>query len=284
MIEGRPSNTAFQVAAARAAHMRFDPKPPLLNDIHAEALLDAEGLEMIEGYADGGPWIMLENRFFLPLRARFVEDQLAKAYARGVRQFVILGAGLDSFAWRQPPGISELRLYEVDHPSTQSWKMNRLKELGWTTPNNTSLVPCDFEGQSTSEALARTDFDPTKPCVVSWMGVIYYLNRDTAESSLRDLAKLMAPTSELIFDSMLPWDMLPERYQIIRKAMAEYLNGAGEPQINRYEPTELVQAVEAAGFAKAEILHPADLVTRYLDPSQLTLEIPERFRLAVATR
>jgi len=79
MIEGRPSNTAFQVAAARAAHLRFDPKPPLLNDIHAEALLDVEGLAMIEGYADGGAWIMLENRFFLPLRARFVEGSASSA-------------------------------------------------------------------------------------------------------------------------------------------------------------------------------------------------------------
>ena len=283
MLDGRPSNTAFQVAAARAAHLRFDPEP-LLEDVHAEALLDEEGRAMVDGYADGGPWIMLENRFFLPLRARFAEDRLIEAYARDVRQFVILGAGLDSFAWRQPAGIEELNIYEVDHPSTQSWKIKRLEELGWATPTNTTLVPCDFEHQSTSEALSPTQFDPSKPCVVSWMGVIYYLGRDVAEAALRDLAGLMAPSSQLLFDAMLPWDLLPERYQIIRKAMAEYLNGAGEPQINRYSPDELTDAIRTAGFAKAEVFHPKDLVSLYLDPIRLTLEIPERFRLAVATR
>jgi methyltransferase (TIGR00027 family) len=117
MIEDRPSETALEVAAARAAHLRFDPDPHLLEDVHAESLLDEEGRALIPRYGDDGPWILKENRLFLPLRARFAEDRLAEAHARGCRQLVILGAGLDSFAWRQPEGLADLRIYEVDHPA-----------------------------------------------------------------------------------------------------------------------------------------------------------------------
>lgn len=284
MLEGRPSNTAFQVAAARAAHLKYDPAPHLLEDIHAEAMLDDESRSMIEGYGDEAPWILLENRLFLPLRARFVEDRLVEAYARGIRQFVILGAGLDSFAWRQPEGLPDLRVFEVDHPDTQRWKANRLESLGWPVPTNTRLVECDFEHSMASEALSRTDFDPSAPAVVSWMGVVYYLERPTANRAMADLAGLLAEGSEVVFDAMLPWDALPPRYHEIREAMAKYLKGAGEPQINRYLPDEILSAVEESGFTQATHAKIDELLSTYVTPAGTHLPLSERFMLVVATR
>src|SRR5262245_20416371 len=153
MDEGKPSMTAMQVAACRAAHLRFDPPPHLLEDRIAEPLLgqDAEGL--IGLYADGGHWILQENRLFVPFRARYAEEVAAAAYQKGVRQVVVLGAGLDSFGLRRPAELSELRVIEVDHPATQRWKRQRLAEIALPLPDSLSFVECDFETTSVSSAL-----------------------------------------------------------------------------------------------------------------------------------
>ncbi len=283
MIEGRPSDTAIQVAAAREAHRRFDEGPPLLDDVHALSFLDDEGLAVIDSYSDEATWILLENRLFLPLRARLVEDRLAEAYTRGIRQYVILGAGLDSYAWRQPEGSEALRIYEVDHPSTQKWKVDRLAQLGWPVPDNTRMVACDFEVTTAAEALAATDFDPSEPAIVSWMGVIYYLERATADAAMAGLAGILAPGSELVFDVMLPWEAMPERYHEIREQMVAWLKGAGEPQKNRYRPEELAGAAQDAGFGETEVIDVPTLYARYRpDPPKAPLT--ERFFLAIAQR
>jgi len=285
VIEGRPSTTAFQVAAARAAHLRFDPAPHILEDRLAESLLDDEGRAMIDLYANGGPWILLENRLFLSLRARFAEDRFTRLYAQGLRQLVILGAGLDTFAWRRPDALEGIRIYEVDHPSTQSWKRARLEELGWPIPADTRLVPCDFERQTASEVLRDAGFDPTRPALVSWMGVLYYLTPPAARSALQDLATLLSTGSEVVFDGMLPWEALPERYHVLRDEMAAYLKDAGEPQINRHTPDALVEALHEAGFGEAEVIARESLVREYVDPSGAhALPYPDRFLLAVARR
>ncbi|MEM9174296.1 MAG: class I SAM-dependent methyltransferase [Myxococcota bacterium] len=283
MIEGRPSDTAIQVAAAREAHRRYDEGPPLLDDVHAAALLDAAGRDVIASYADEAPWILLENRIFLPLRARLVEDRLAEAYARGVRQYVILGAGLDSYAWRRPDDQDALRIYEIDHPATRQWKIDRLTELGWPVPRDLRMVPCDFETRSATEALATTDFDPGLPTVVSWMGVIYYLERPTATAALAEIAALLAPGSELVFDFMLPWETMPPRYHAIRERMNAWLKGAGEPQKNRYTPEEMVEAASAAGFDDGEVLDVPSLYARYTAREPKT-PLTERFFVAIAKR
>ena len=284
MIEGRPSDTAFQVAAARAAHLRFDPPPHILEDTRAEALLDDEGRAMIPLYDHDGPWIMQENRIFLATRARFVEDRIAEAFAAGVRQVVILGAGLDTFAWRRPPSLDGLAVYEIDHPSTQAWKRARIESIGWAIPEDTTLVPCDFERQRAMQALRGTGFDPRRPAIVSWMGVVYYLERETADAAMRDLADGLAPGSEVVFDAMFPWDRLPERYHALRAEMAKYLKGAGEPQINRYAPDELASAIRSAGFSHGRIIERDALVRDLVEPSGADAPFSDRFMLAVATR
>jgi methyltransferase (TIGR00027 family) len=282
VIDDGPSSTALQVAAARAAHIRFDSPPHLLEDSLAVDLLGAEATEMIDRYGDDGPWILIENRLFIPLRARYVEDRLRLAHARGVRQFVILGAGLDSFAFRQPPDLDGLRIFEVDHPSMQQWKRDRLEALGWAIPDNVHYVPCDFEKHRVSEVLRPALFEPSQPAVVSWMGVVYYLEKATVESSLRDLSSILAQGSEVVFDMMRPWDELPRRYEEVRIAMSEYLSGAGEPQINRYRRDEIVHVVANAGFTSSLIEDREDITTRYLTPIGTQIPLSERFRLVIA--
>lgn len=246
-------------------------------------MLGETGPTAVEAYGNEAPWILLENRLFLPLRARLVEDRLAQAYARGVRQYVILGAGLDSYVWRQPESQRALRIFEVDHPSTQQWKVDRLAGLGWPLPANARMVACDFEGMTASEALATTDFDPTRPTLVSWMGVIYYLERETAGAAMADLATILAPGSELVFDVMLPWDAMPERYHAIREQMIAWLKGAGEPQKNRYLPEDLVEAATAAGFERTEVIDVPLLYARYSSEPP-TAPLTERFFLAISKR
>jgi methyltransferase (TIGR00027 family) len=158
----KPSWTAMQVAACRAAHLRFDPAPHWLEDRFAEPLLGADAEALIGLYANGGHWILQENRHFLPFRARFAEDLVGEAYCAGVRQLVVLGAGLDSFALRRPAALSELSVIEVDHPATQRWKCFRLDRLGIATPAHLSFVECDFA--KTSVSTARGARSPSSPC------------------------------------------------------------------------------------------------------------------------
>jgi len=282
MIEGRPSDTALQVAASRAAHLRFDPAPHLLDDRQAADLLGPEAIALVDGYGNDGPWVLHENRLFIPLRARYVEDRMREGYARGVRQFIILGAGLDSFVFRQPAQLSDLRVFEIDHPSMQSWKQARLDALGWMVPDNARYVPCDFEKSRVSEVLAQTDFDPSQPAIVSWMGVVYYLEKTTVDEALRDLASILAAGSEVVFDVMRPWDELPERYEEIRAAMAKYLSGAGEPHVNRYRREEIVQTIRDAGFGEALVEEREEIEHRYLTPLETSIPLSHRFRLVVA--
>lgn len=284
MIEGRPSDTALQVAASRAAHLRFDPEPHLLEDVQAESLLGADAARLIERSSNEAPWILRENRLFIPLRARYAEDRLAEAYARGVRQLLLLGAGLDSFVFRQPAELAGLRSFEVDHPSMQAWKRARIEALGWTLPPSARLVPCDFERQSVSDALADSDFDPARPALVSWMGVTYYLERTTTDAALRDLCDMLAAGSEVVFDVMRPWDELPERYAEVRAQMLQYLQGAGEPQVNRYRAEEILRAIHDAGFDEGRIEPREALVARYLAPLASDVPLSHRFHLVTARK
>lgn len=284
MQEGQPSQTALQVAACRAAHLRYDPPPHLLEDRIAERLLGDDAEKLIGSYANEAPWILLENRLFLPFRARYAEELVAQAYREGVRQLVVLGAGLDSFALRRPASLGDLRVYEVDHPATQRWKRNRLSELGDPLPDFLTFVECDFETSSLTTALHTTPFRRDEPAVVSWLGVVYYLNEDTVRRALLELARLLAPGSSVVLDYQFPMEDLPQRYRDIFERQSAFLKGAGEPQINRYRPDALRAEILAAGFASAELPEREELERRYFAPLASKIPMAERFGMAIARR
>jgi methyltransferase (TIGR00027 family) len=282
--EGKPSFTAMQVAACRAAHLRFDPAPHLLEDRFAEPLIGTDGEGLIGLYADGGHWILRENRLFIPFRARYAEELVAEAYRAGVRQLVVLGAGLDTFGLRRPASQPDLRVIEVDHPATQRWKRQRLAELAFPLPDSLSFVECDFETTSVTSALRGTSFRSDAPAVVSWMGVVYYLAKETVSRALAELAQLLSPGSAVVLDYQFPLEGLPQRYREVVAAMTTVLDRVGEPQANRYLPDELRDELIAAGFARAELPTRDELYRRYFEPLASPIPMSERFGIAVAWR
>lgn len=284
MIAGEPSRTAKIVAATRAAHLRYDPPPHLLEDPIGARLLGDEAEALIAMHADGAPWILLENRLFLPFRGRFAEDLIERAYADGVRQLVILGAGLDTFAWRRPARLAGLRIFEVDHPATQGWKRAQLAALGLEPPEGLAFVECDFETRSVPESLAATDYRGDLPAIVTWMGVVYYLPKSTVERALAELAGLLAPGSAVVLDYQLPLETLSQRYRDVFPQQSAFLSNAGEPQVNRYRPEELAETARAAGFGRVELPTRRALFERYFAPLASKIPMAERFGLAIAWR
>ncbi len=282
MNDGEPSQTALQVAAARAAHLRFDPPPHLLEDRFAELLLGADAERSISAYGDDAPWILLENRLFLPFRARYAEDLVADAHGEGVRQLVVLGAGLDSFALRRPSALADLRVFEVDHPATQRWKRRRLEAIGDPLPDGLDFVECDFETTSLSDALRETDFHADAPAIVSWLGVVYYLSKETTARALAELRGLLAPGSAVVLDYQFPMESLPQRYRDVFAQQSAWLKGAGEPQVNRYRPEALQAVLIEAGFEQAELPERGALEARYFAAIGSKIRMAERFGMAVA--
>jgi len=284
MLEGQPSHTALHVAAARAAHLRFDPAPHLLADRQAEGLLGESHAPMIDLYGNDGYWLLRENRLYVPLRARWVEDRLRDAFARGVRRYVILGAGLDSFALRQPEELSGLEIIEVDHPATQRWKRARLAALGWATPANLTWLECDFERERVSDALARVGFASATAAVVSWMGVVYYLDRSTACQTLVELRGVLGGGSEVLMDYLHPYEDLSPRYHELAQTLGNYLKQVGEPHKTRLRAHEIEHDILAAGYERAITVQRDEVERRYLASLHTDVPLSERFGLAVAVR
>ncbi|MFK7894682.1 MAG: class I SAM-dependent methyltransferase [Myxococcota bacterium] len=282
MIDHKLSFTAIHVAATRAAHLRFDAAPHLLNDHPALALIGAEYESLVDQLSDEAHWVLRENRLFIPLRARWAEDRLRNAFASGVRQYVILGAGMDSFAFRQPDGFEALSIIEIDHPATQTWKQDRIEQLGWPAPSNLQLIACDFEKTSMLEALDLARFDRDKPAFFSWMGVTYYLERPLAQSALSELSRVLAPGSEVVFDFLRPYGDLAERYQELEALSGQYLKNKGEPHVNKLRDHDVRSDVASAGFPRIEIETEETLRERYDDLMPTSIGLSERFGLAAA--
>src|SRR5580704_861454 len=188
MIEARPSRTALRVAMRRAAHQIFD-HPRVLDDPIAMPIIGPRAAEKLraENPAAFGKY-GLSIRAFMVARSRYAEDALARSIARGAGQYVILGAGLDTFAYRSPYAESALRVFEMDYPATQEWKRRNLKEAEIAIPASVTYAPVDFEHQTLAEGLRLAGFDATRPTFFSWLGVTMYLTDDAITSSLRLIA------------------------------------------------------------------------------------------------
>jgi methyltransferase (TIGR00027 family) len=260
MQAGRPSSTAESAAMLRAAHQLLD-QPRVLDDAIALRLVGPAGEARLRANLPALDTPARRHlRAFMAARSRHAEEELRDACARGVRQYVVLGAGLDSFAYRNPfPG---LRVFEVDHPDTQAWKRGRLAEVGIAPPASLTFVAVDLERARLAPALAAGGFDIAAPACVAWLGVTPYLTREAIFGILADLSHL-APGSAVVFEYLVPRSEVSTRIQAGVAAMAARASARGEPWLSSFAPAELAGELTRLGFAPVEDLGPDEIVTRY---------------------
>lgn len=256
-----PDSTAVRVALWRAMHVLVDAPPHLFEDYVGLKLVAPDG--DWRNRPDMDPAFTRPFRASILARARFVEDLVVEQARRGVAQYVILGAGLDTFSQRRPDIASGFTVFEVDRPGPQIWKRRRLTELGFGVPDWLRFVPVDFEGGgSWHEKLIAAGFDARRPAVVASIGVSMYLTKDAIASTLRQIAAL-APGSTLAMTFLLPLELAdPE----IRPGLEMAVKGArasGTPFLSFFAPSEILALAHEAGFRAAQHVSAADLARRY---------------------
>ncbi len=256
-----PESTAVRVALWRAMHVQIDPSPHVLEDeIGLQLAAPDEGWR---ARPDMDPHFTSSFRASIVGRARFIEDLVIEQASRGVGQYVILGAGLDTFAQRKPGSVSALEVFEVDQPSPQAWKRQRLIELGFGIPDWLRFVPVNFEaGDVWWDRLALAGFDPTRPAVVASAGVSMYLSMEAITATLRQVAAL-APGSTFAMTFLMPLELAdPE----VRPGLEMAVKGArasGTPFISFFTPSEMLALAREAGFREARHVSTAMLAERY---------------------
>jgi len=246
-------------AACRAAHLIVDRAPHIFADTVAERLLGSRADELISYHRAHGDHVVLAGaRAQVTVRAAVTEARLADAAERGTNQYVILGAGLDTFAYRSPVA-ARVRVFEVDQPATQYWKRDRLATDGIESRGTVHYVPLDFEAGALVPALVAAGFDVTRPAFVSWLGVTMYLSGSAIDGTLQTLGSL-APGSEIVADYMLPEgdrDAAGETYaSMVAPVAAEH----GEPWLSCLAPDDVTTRLAAAGFTEVEHVEQANAV------------------------
>ncbi|MEP7049522.1 MAG: class I SAM-dependent methyltransferase [Pseudomonadota bacterium] len=255
-----PENTAERVALWRALHLEADAPPHVLED--------RIGLQLVAPSSD---WRSRQDmspftapfRASIVARARFIEDLVTEQSAQAVEQYVILGAGLDTFAQRRPEIASKMRVFEIDQPGPQAWKRQRLVELGFGVPPFLRLVPVDFEaGDGWWERLAESGFDVHQPAVVASTGVSMYLTREAITATLRQVATL-APGSTLAMTFMLPIELAEPAFRIGIERAAAGARANGTPFISFFLPEEILALARECGFERVQHVSAASLADRY---------------------
>jgi methyltransferase (TIGR00027 family) len=258
---GIPDSTAVRVALWRALHVEVDAPPHVLEDTVGLKLAAPD-----EGWRLRGDMHPEGTRMFrasIVARARFIEDLVAEQSARSVDQYVLLGAGLDTFVQRRPELASQLRVFEIDQPGTQAWKRQRLVELGYGIPDGLKLVPVDFEaGESWRQKLVAAGFDTGRPAVVTSTGVSMYLTREAIMALLRDAAAF-APGSIFAMSFLLPLEMSEPAVRPGMEMAAKGARASGTPFISFFRPAEIMAMAREAGFRDVRHVSAADLAERY---------------------
>lgn len=249
MIPARPSHTALRTALKRAAHQLLDAPIvfadplalPILGPVQEAALRVDPGQFERSKLA---PYL----RALLAVRSRVAEETLAQCVAAGAGQYVILGAGLDTFAFRNSYPLQALRIFEVDHPATQAWKREQLEQAGIPLPGNLTFVPVDFEEQGLSQELLRAGLDPEAGAFFSWLGVMPYLQPAAARATLRAIAGLSGRIGGVVFDYAIPGSALGLIQRLLFKLIAARVKAAGEPWLTFCYPSDLAQELSGMGF------------------------------------
>jgi methyltransferase (TIGR00027 family) len=256
-----PESTAVRVALWRAIHAAFDPPPHVIEDEIGLRLAAPD-----PGWRDRPDMHPEGTRMFrasIVARARFIEDLVAAQVARGTRQYVILGAGLDTFAQRKPEIASRLDIFEIDQPGPQAWKQQRLTALGFGVPAWLHFVPVDFEaGDAWWHKLAAAGFDSTRPAVVASSGVSMYLTKDAIAATLRQVAGA-ASGSTLVMSFMLPFELADPDVRPWLELAAKGAQASGTPFVSSFTPAEMMALARDAGFRDVRHVSAADLAARY---------------------
>lgn len=265
MHSRRPSRTALAAARHRAAHQVIE-QGCIFSDPLAMRILGEDSETVIrqaEKRASGR-----RIRIFVAVRMRFAEDALAKAVGHGVRQLVILGAGLDTYAYRSPFGDC-LRIFEVDHPATQAWKRQRLAEAAIPLPNWLTFVPLDFEHESLPDRLLSAGFNPEQQAFFTWLGVVPYLTEPAVSSTLSYIASL-PNGSHVVFDYSNPPASYSQRMLISHNKRASRVAKLGEPFVSHFETEKLHNKLRTLGYVHIEDLGPPQIAKRFYSNSTVS--------------
>jgi len=209
------------------------------------------------------------------LRARYAEDHLMEAVSEEVGQYVILGAGLDTFSMRRKELAERVRVFELDHPATQATKEKLVRAVNGGVPSNLVFVPIDFETDKLNEALIRAGFDPEKPAFFSWLGTTYYLTKEAIRETFTLIAGVAAPGSRIVFDYKLPRNLIPEESLPLADRLDRFVARRGEPMLSVFTPEDLNDEMSRIGFVEIETLTSEEQKRCYLkDRSDLVDPAP----------
>lgn len=281
MDEKQVSGTALMSAYIRGYHAMHD-APLIFDDFLAHRLLTEQERTILEQHlskyiqaidpakAASCPdhttalaWSMQFMAGNFLSRARYAEDSLEEAIKSGIQQYVILGAGMDTFAYRYPEMLEHLQVFEVDHPSTQAFKRNRIADLGWKESAKLQFVPIDFTKESLAIALTRSSYNPQAPSFFSWLGVTHYLPHEAVFATLRSIVDIAPVGSIVVFDYYDTDAFVPEkaakRVQVILKSTRQI----GEPVNSGFDPTTIASNLSGLGLRLVENLDPSDIQRRY---------------------
>jgi len=244
-----PDNTAVRTALWRALHVQQDALPHILEDETGLRLINPE-----QGWQER-PDMKYTKRLRASIvgRSRFIEDLIISEYKKGTRQYIILGAGLDTFAQRRQDIAPHLQVYEIDQPETLAWKQKRLSEEGFGLPEYLHFVPVDFETSSWWDELKKRGFNPSQPAVVACTGVTLYLSKEAIMTTLQQIASF-APGSKLAMSFYLPIEFLDEEDQPMQEIAEKGAREAGTPFVSFFTPDEVLTMAQDTGFEKAEII------------------------------
>jgi methyltransferase (TIGR00027 family) len=261
MRKGIPSRTALRVALRRAAHQILD-NPKVLDDPLAVPIVGDAIAEIQTSFSRNQSRVARAFRAFMVARSRYAEDQLAASVSSGIRQYVVLGAGLDTSAYRGPAISEGVKVFEVDHPQTQAWKIERLQAASIAVPASVSFVAVDFERQNLREELQEAGFRADLSAFVSWLGVVPYLTKEAASHTFGFLGSL-PEGSGVAFDYAVEPSSLPFLERMTVRALSQRVARAGEPFRLFFVPNELDEFLKAHGFQRIEQFGSKQINERY---------------------
>lgn len=269
MSQKQRSKTAEGAAACRAWHLRYSNPQPIFEDPFALELTSPVWRMLIKNRILS--WIVLKTmlKTIHPIfatilgRARYTEDLLEKLISDGIDQYVILGAGLDSFALRRNDLATTLNVYEIDHPESQKSKCKRFEELKLKIPVNLEFIPVDFEKESVADGLSESTYSNDRPALFSWLGTTPYLTRNAIFDTLRSVSSVAAPMSKIVFDYYTHKEFLDTNDLRSVEALERFVSRRGEPFLTSFDPSKFLSELVELGYEVIENLSPEDQLERY---------------------